>query len=364
MGRKRRIARNKKKRAAAAASEPPLPTDPSTPPPTPPSPPPSPTTPPPPLQWTELPVDVTANILHRLSARDILSSAQTVCTTWRDVCKDPSMWRVIDMRNPTDIFQEDICRQAVDRSQGQLTEIYIDDFATDKLLQYICERSSQLICLALRGCDYFYYRVGEAVKRLPLLEEAHFAYVNCSSEDIEAIGRSCPKLRSFTLSKSVNELTKYISNDDALAVAKNMRGLRQLRLLGNGMSNEGLEAILAGCPLLESLDIRRCYNVDLNEDLGRRIVQKFRCFLGPDDPMEDCEWITRAFEDKYLDDWCSCCWSYNYSPLPTEHIASDVDVDDDDDCEKDDYDDHKDFAWDGFEYRGDRGFDLYVPFEW
>ncbi|KAL6580156.1 hypothetical protein OROMI_008180 [Orobanche minor] len=227
--------------------------------------------------------------------------------------------------------------------------------------------SSQLICLTLRGCNYFSdYRLGEAAKRISLLEEAHFVYVDCSSEDIEAIGRSCPKLRSFTLSKSGNKLSKYISNDDALAVAKSMSGLRQLRLLGNDMSNEGLEAILDGCPLLESLDVRRCYNADLNGDLGRRIVQKVRCFLGPEDPMEDCECSTEAFECNDTDDWCSCCWSYNYSPLPTEHIASDVEVvdDDDDDCEKDYYDDHNDFTWDGFEYHGDRDFDLYVPFEW
>ncbi|CAI9782178.1 unnamed protein product [Fraxinus pennsylvanica] len=118
--------KNKKKRAKAASSAPRQPS--------------------PPSPWLELPRDVTVDILHRLGAHDILESAQKVCTTWRNVCKDPSMWRVIDMKNLGEYhdfmseYLDTMCRHAVDRSEGQLTDIYIDYFATDELLQYISER--------------------------------------------------------------------------------------------------------------------------------------------------------------------------------------------------------------------------------
>ncbi|OIT18745.1 f-box protein skip19, partial [Nicotiana attenuata] len=76
-------------------------------------------------RWLELPEGIWANILHKLGAVEILDSAQKVCTTWRRVCKDPSMWPVIDMWNYGDPYiepydLEKMCSHAVDRSQGEL----------------------------------------------------------------------------------------------------------------------------------------------------------------------------------------------------------------------------------------------------
>ncbi|OIT34124.1 f-box protein skip19 [Nicotiana attenuata] len=95
--------------------------------------------------WLELPEGIWAKILHRLGAVEILETAQKVCTTWRRICKDPSMWRVIDMSNdwdPSDMPYdlEEMCRHAVDRSQGQLLDIYLEYFATDLLIRYIANR--------------------------------------------------------------------------------------------------------------------------------------------------------------------------------------------------------------------------------
>uniref|UniRef100_A0A0D3DG11 F-box domain-containing protein n=1 Tax=Brassica oleracea var. oleracea TaxID=109376 RepID=A0A0D3DG11_BRAOL len=53
--------------------------------------------------WAELPSDLTSWILSKLSAVDILQNAQKVCTKWHRVCKDPAMWRKIDMRNSGDL---------------------------------------------------------------------------------------------------------------------------------------------------------------------------------------------------------------------------------------------------------------------
>ncbi|KAM0022260.1 putative F-box domain-containing protein [Helianthus debilis subsp. tardiflorus] len=79
--------------------------------------------------WLDLPSDVTANILERVGMVDILENAQKVCAAWRKICKDPAMWRVINMSD-IDILRSDaifspitICEHAVDRSQGQLVDI-------------------------------------------------------------------------------------------------------------------------------------------------------------------------------------------------------------------------------------------------
>ncbi|KAJ0657686.1 putative F-box domain-containing protein [Helianthus annuus] len=80
--------------------------------------------------WLDLPSDVTFNILNRIGMVDILENAQKVCTAWRKICKDPTMWRVINMnhflrRAIPEVSAVQICKHAVDRSQGQLVDITI-----------------------------------------------------------------------------------------------------------------------------------------------------------------------------------------------------------------------------------------------
>ena len=94
--------------------------------------------------WLDLPDDVTANILKRLDLYEILESAQKVCAAWRRICKDPAMWKVIIMENhwspgdmPYDLMK--MCKHAIDRSQGQLVDIYIEYFGTDELLEYLAQ---------------------------------------------------------------------------------------------------------------------------------------------------------------------------------------------------------------------------------
>ncbi|XP_024010097.1 F-box protein SKIP19 [Eutrema salsugineum] len=98
-----------------------------------------------PRNWAELPPELTASILLRLGAFEILESAQKVCMPWRRVSKDPSMWRKIDMRNLGNGRSfyydfESMCRHAIDRSEGGLVEINIGDFGSDSLLTYIADR--------------------------------------------------------------------------------------------------------------------------------------------------------------------------------------------------------------------------------
>ncbi|XP_042026658.1 F-box protein SKIP19-like [Salvia splendens] len=102
--------------------------------------------------WMELPLDVTANILQRLGAEEKLCSAQQVCATWWNVCKDPALWRVIDFSSTKQIDcaakYTAMCRRAVDRSRGQLTDFTIQYFGDDKLMEYIADRSPNLKCLS------------------------------------------------------------------------------------------------------------------------------------------------------------------------------------------------------------------------
>ncbi|XP_022863165.1 putative F-box/LRR-repeat protein 23 [Olea europaea var. sylvestris] len=206
--------------------------------------------------------------------------------------------------------------------------------------------SSQLRCLRLGGCsEVSGDGLSEAAKGFPLLEELHFVFVKNCNEGIEAIGRSCPKLRSFTLSESGYKHPQLLCDADALAIAKSMPGLHRLQLLGNNMTNEGLQAILDGCPLLELLDIRKCLNVDLSGELGKRITQKIKDFKRPDDSMEDCEWDPEIFDcDEYDEDY------YRSSEISEFSLDNYYD-----------YDDYLHYS--GSDYDSDGGVDPYFYFD-
>ncbi|KAL3635184.1 hypothetical protein CASFOL_019731 [Castilleja foliolosa] len=243
--------------------------------------------------WINLPRELTANILRRLGPVEILSTARKVCTTWRSVCSEPSMWRVIHMESSCEVilkfrshilpaheyeefersrrrklsearqheerdsifqfeqcrFHHPLCCRAVDLSQGELIDINIDYFGTDPLLYYISQRGREALTAA--------------VKKFPDLEELHLVFMAfISLEDVEAISISCPKLKSFTFSvtniirpwESRHSIVK-IDDSYALRIAKNMPNLRYLCFSGIRLSNEGRKAFFDNCPNLDSFPL-------------------------------------------------------------------------------------------------------------
>ncbi|CAA0409337.1 unnamed protein product [Arabidopsis thaliana] len=232
-----------------------------------------------PKNWADLPTDLMCLILLRLSVTEILENAQKVCRSWRYVCKDPSIWRKIDMRilsynkpvlvnNP-----EAICRNAVDRSEGGLLEINIGDFGSDSLLTYIAERSSNLRSLRLMCSEITDDGFVQAVVKLPMLEELEVSGISLSGESMKLAGLSCPNLKTLMLNRLF-----YLSSDDddhdAIAIAESMPKLRHLQLCGNKLTKTGLNAILDGCPHLEHLDLRQCINLVGN--LEKRCFEKIK----------------------------------------------------------------------------------------
>ncbi|XP_076895783.1 F-box protein SKIP19-like [Bidens hawaiensis] len=98
--------------------------------------------------WLDLPYDVMANVLNRIGMVDIIENAEKVCTAWLKICKDSALWKVIDMndllRLVTNCSATDICRLAVDRSQGQLVDITLAYAYDVTLLEYVSERYVRL----------------------------------------------------------------------------------------------------------------------------------------------------------------------------------------------------------------------------
>ncbi|CAE6137990.1 unnamed protein product [Arabidopsis arenosa] len=270
--------------------------------------------------WEELPPELTSSILHRLGAIERLENAQKVCRPWRSVCKDTSMWRKIDMRIPRNLkiieydiymntenldaeelrtfiaFRSNILKRlgrmmchAVDLSQGGLVEINIECFGTDSLLTYIADRSSNLRRLGLVKCDQITgMGLFAAVMKLPMLEDLELSYCSIKGLNLEAIGYACPHLKTLKLNcQGYNIFARFESDHDALDIAKRMPELRYLQLFGNRLTDIGLNAILDGCPHLEYLDLRQCFNIDFVGDLEKRCIERIKDLRLPNDSTDD-----------------------------------------------------------------------------
>ncbi|CAJ2640785.1 unnamed protein product [Trifolium pratense] len=240
--------------------------------------------------WLELPREITANILERLDVVDILIGASSVCSLWWKICMDPFMWRTIIMNNIcfTSNVMVEICYSAVERSCGQLEDIEIVSFCTDDLLIYIADRGSNLRRIRLTECQYISYnQFSEVANKFPLLEELDISFSNLSEDSLEVIGRCCPHLKSLKFSRMFYTYIK--GDDDAFAIAKTMPKLRHLSMSGNLLTNVGLDAILDGCPLLESLDLQNCFHLDLSGSLGKRCRDQIKDLVLPIVIDENCD---------------------------------------------------------------------------
>ncbi|KAF8104067.1 hypothetical protein N665_0181s0087 [Sinapis alba] len=278
--------------------------------------------------WAELPPELTSSILHRLGAIEMMETAQKVCRSWRRICKDPSMWRKIDMRNLgdfRDMYYEKLCRHAVDCSQGELVEINLSHFANDSLLSYIADSSSNLRSLKVAMCYHEITSEGlmEAVSKLPLLEDLEVSYCSVSGESLKAVGQSCPNLKTLKKNRVGYKRPRDECDDVALAIAETMPGLCHLQLFGDRLTDVGLNAILDGCPNLEHLDLRQCFNVDLVGDLEKRCLERIKVVRRPNDSVHDYPF------DATVNDVCSSDDEYLYG-FPDVDIMSEDEFYDDD----------------------------------
>ncbi|KAI3680977.1 hypothetical protein L6452_35757 [Arctium lappa] len=258
--------------------------------------------------WLELPHEIMGGmILQRLGTVEILNNAQKVCTTWRKICKDPAMWKVIDMRQffddcDTDYDIEQLAKQAVYRSCGELIDISLEYFGTDDLLDYISHSSSKLNRLRLTNCyGVTGFGLNNALKRLPHLETLKLSYISICAEDIEVIGRNCPQLKSFKM-----KILFMRCDGDAHAIANSMPTLRHLKLVGSTMDNDdGVQAILNGCPHLESLDLRGCFYLRLDGDLEKLCRERIKDFKFKRNniPQGYGESDMESIDDEIIDDF-------------------------------------------------------------
>ncbi|KAJ4785532.1 RNI-like superfamily protein [Rhynchospora pubera] len=278
--------------------------------------------------WEDLSRDVLILIFLKLGMMQVLTAAGSVCRSWRKVAKEePVFWRRINMidnryfgfGNWYGSKLIHATRIAIDRSGGQLEEFAVKYFADDEMLRYLCDRTSVLKKLVLVSCAQLSAEaIAQTAKRQPLLEEIEIEFGPFSEQLTEIVGTACPCLKSFKLNHTRYNMPpldpdieeEITSNDDeALGIAKTMHQLRHLELIGNRLTNEGLTAILDGCPHLETLDATKCYYVTTDADMYARCARlqsvSFIC-------LSDYGLNSHCDDDEYIDELDPAYHNYDH----------------------------------------------------
>lgn len=310
--------------------------------------------------WAEMPSDALAAVFAKLDVADLLTGAGLVCCAWRRLAAtDPTLWRRVVMSHQGDLLEteeaEAMARAAVDRAAGTMEAFSADTFVTDGLLRYISERAFSLKSLQLSLCHNVSNEgLAEAIKGFPQLEELDITFCSLYGNVCESVGKTCPQLKSFRLNERgwtilQSEFAAYEGMDDdteALGIASNMPELHDLQLIGNNLTNDGLMAILDRCPHLESLDIRQCYNIQMDDALKSKCA-RLRNIKLPHDSISDFKY--RAYIVSSV--------AYSGSDFEVDMYDDLLDmVTDDDDADFDDMDDFDDVGSDAAMY--DDEFDI------
>ncbi|KAG8043913.1 hypothetical protein GUJ93_ZPchr0458g22349 [Zizania palustris] len=164
-----------------------------------------------------------------------------------------------------------MARTAVDRAAGTMEAFWADYFVTDGLLLYVSMRASSLKSLHLILCrNVSNEGMSEAMKDFPQLEELDITVCSLYGDVCQSIGKACPQLKCFRLNKACFGRDSYDGldyNTEALGIANNMPELRELQLIGNHLTKDGLMSILDNCLHQESVDIRCCRNIRVDDAL-------------------------------------------------------------------------------------------------
>ncbi|CAL5010791.1 unnamed protein product [Urochloa decumbens] len=221
--------------------------------------------------WAALPVDVLLAVLSRLGGVDILMGAGHVCQPWRRATREePELWRRVDMRRRAGLaYNVDLqaaARAAVRRSAGRCEAFLAEDVAIARL-----------------GYDNAFFLFLADASLFWRSWSCHY-HLNTFNNCLIGISEACPLLTRLRLNHDRFYFRQY-GRGESKEVAR-MHGLRSLQLFASGISNNELAAILDGCQQLESLDIRHCFNISMNEEMQAKCARVKTVRL-PGDSMED-----------------------------------------------------------------------------
>ncbi|CAL5090433.1 unnamed protein product [Urochloa decumbens] len=287
--------------------------------------------PPPERDWAELPLDLICYVFHHLGPVELLiGGAAGVCRSWCHAARDePELWRHVDMRGyATRCIRSHVpigalVRAAVRLGAGQC-EAFWGDTGDDDLISFLAEQASSLKSLRLISC-YNISKEGFAaeITKFSMLEELEISKCSgiVSSESLEAIAKSCPRLKHFRhIKRKHSSLSTGKKKDGEALAISGMHELRSLELYRNHLTNKGLTMILDNCVHLDLLIIRECPNVTMDGALLAKCARVMIVTLRGDHYAHYKASSSYYYNTSKSDDWgwySDWDWGWDWGQCPT-----------------------------------------------
>ncbi|KAJ8762480.1 hypothetical protein K2173_007919 [Erythroxylum novogranatense] len=270
-------------------------------------------------RWDELIPDVLGLIFTNLSLQEKLTVVPRVCKSWCRAVSDPYCWHEIDIEEWSNQCHPDyidrMLHMLIRRSSGSVRKLCVSGLHNDSIFLFLAEHAGSLQTLRLPRSEISDSIVEQIAGRLSTIKFLDLSYCGkIGACALEAIGEHCTSL--VGLCRNMHPLDTYdkiTQDDEAYAIANTMPKLKRLEIAYLLISSDVVSKILAGCPELEYLDLRGCWEVKLDVSFLKKFP-KLKT-LGP------------FVMDYYgMDDWDDDCSGFSYSSeyLPWEFFAGDV----------------------------------------
>ncbi|XP_042492880.1 F-box protein FBW2-like [Macadamia integrifolia] len=224
-------------------------------------------------RWDELIPDALGLIFSNLSLKDKLTLIPTICKSWRKAVMGPYCWQEIDIeewscrRQPEELDR--MLQMLITRSSGSPRKLCVSDLPNDTIFSYVADHASSLQTLQLPGSkisDSIVEHLAGKMATITLLDLTYCGKIGARA--LEAFGKNCKFL--VTLRRNMHPSDVDVGNrgcqdNEAHAIATTMPKLKHLEIAYMVITTEGILDILSGCRELESLDVRGCWDVKLDD---------------------------------------------------------------------------------------------------
>ncbi|GAB2217161.1 hypothetical protein Drorol1_Dr00000326 [Drosera rotundifolia] len=258
--------------------------------------------------WEDLLPDALGLIIKKLPLQEILTVIPRVCKSWTRAVQGPYCWQKIDIYEwSTECVPEQLDRMLrllIGRSCGSLRELHVACVNDDRLFSFIAEHASSLQKLILRRSEISDAIVTEFAGKFSSLSSLDLSYCyEIRTKALEAIGRSCKSLVSLSWNMHpivFEDRPSYV--DEAHAIANTMPKLKHLELAYVHIDVGSVLDILSGCRDLELLDLRGCWDVELDKKFFEEKHPKVK-ILGPHVDMGYLERGCWDYASDFSDDY-------------------------------------------------------------
>ncbi|XP_058096867.1 F-box protein FBW2 [Magnolia sinica] len=221
--------------------------------------------------WEDLIPDALALIFSHLSLQEILTVVPRVCKSWAIAVSGPYCWQDIDIeewslqRKPEHLDQ--MLRMLVTRSCSSVRRLSVSGLPNDAVFSFIADRARSLQTLQLPRSEISDSIVEQVAGKLSNITFLDLSYCGkIGARALEAFGKHCKSLVGLKrIMHPLEVADKVCQDDEALAIATTMPKLKHLEMAYLLLTNRGVLEILSGCRELEFLDVRGCWDVELDE---------------------------------------------------------------------------------------------------